>query len=68
MKRAEQLAQQKGVLALQIALAYVLCQPFEAYALIGPRTMDESRTSLGALGIRLSPKELAWLNLETDSI
>jgi aryl-alcohol dehydrogenase-like predicted oxidoreductase len=68
MKRAEQLAQQKGVLALQIALAYVLCQPFEAYALIGPRTTEETRTSLGALSIRLSPKELAWLNLETDSI
>ena len=38
LQRAQQLAQEKGVSAIQIALAYVLSQPFPACALIGPRT------------------------------
>ena len=66
MKRAERLAEQKGVLPLQIALAYVLCQPFEMYALIGPRSVEEARTSLEALSIRLTTEEMAWLNLEAE--
>jgi aryl-alcohol dehydrogenase-like predicted oxidoreductase len=52
------------VLPINIALAYVLNQPFPAFALIGPRTLEELRTSLPALGIRLSSEELRWLNLE----
>jgi aryl-alcohol dehydrogenase-like predicted oxidoreductase len=33
---------------------------------IGPRTVDELRGCLGVLDVRLSPQELAWLNLEAD--
>ncbi|MDZ4815374.1 MAG: aldo/keto reductase [Verrucomicrobiota bacterium] len=63
MKRAEELAAEKGCSSNQIALAYVLNQPFEVYALIGPRTIEETRTSLKALNITLTESELAWLNL-----
>ena len=31
----------------------------------GPRTLEETRSSLAALPVELSPAELAWLNLET---
>ena len=56
-----------GYLAVfQIALAYVLSQPFPTFALIGPRQLSETRTSLPALDVTLSPDELAWLNLERD--
>ena len=34
------------------------------FALIGPRQLSETRTSLPALDIVLSPDELQWLNLE----
>jgi aryl-alcohol dehydrogenase-like predicted oxidoreductase len=63
-ERVVELANRRGVLPINIALAYVLNQPFPAFALIGPRTLEELRTSLPALGIRLSPDELLWLNLE----
>ena len=60
------MAEEKGVEAINIALAYVLCQPFPAFALFGPRTLEEIRTSLPGLGVALTPGELAWLNLERD--
>ncbi len=62
--RAEELAAQRGVPPITIALAYVLCQPFPTYALIGPATLAEMRESLAALSVDLSPAELQWLNLE----
>lgn len=62
--RAIELAKKKGCTAINIALAYVLCQPFESFALIGPRTLEETRTSMPGLDIKLTPEELKWLNLE----
>ena len=65
LKRAQQLARKKKVTALQIALAYVLDQPgLNIYALIGPASLEEIRTSLAALTVELTPAELRWLNLE----
>jgi len=66
LERARQLATQKGVTSNQIALAYVLCQPFPTYALIGPQTIDELADSLAALDIELTAQEMRWLNLEED--
>jgi predicted dehydrogenase/aryl-alcohol dehydrogenase-like predicted oxidoreductase len=64
LARAEELARKKGVTATQIGLAYTLCQPFPTFALIGPRTIEETRTSVQALDVNLTPQELRWLNLE----
>jgi aryl-alcohol dehydrogenase-like predicted oxidoreductase len=63
-ERAVALAKQKGVSPIAIAAAYVLAQPFPTFALIGPRCLSETVSSLECLGIALSPRELAWLNLE----
>jgi aryl-alcohol dehydrogenase-like predicted oxidoreductase len=49
---------------MDVALAYVLCQPFPTFALIGPQTPRELTTSLSAAEVRLGPREVAWLNLE----
>ena len=68
LDRAHELAAKKGCTAIQIALAYVLQQSIEVYALIGPHAVDETRTSLEALDIELSPEEMAWLNLEQESL
>lgn len=65
LERVNELARQKGVPPINIAAAYVLCQPFPSFALVGPRTMAETRSALGALDIELSPVELRRLNLET---
>jgi len=64
LERAKQLAREKGVTSTRIALAYVLTQPLNIYALIGPHSIEETRTSLGALGVPLTADERAWLNLE----
>jgi aryl-alcohol dehydrogenase-like predicted oxidoreductase len=64
LERARELGRRKGVSANAIALAYVLCQPFPTFALIGPYTLEEIRTSCDALGVSLTSEELRWLNLE----
>lgn len=65
-ERVLEMARQRGVLPINIALAYVLCQPFPTFALIGPRLLSETRTSFPGLKVNLSPEDLRWLNLETD--
>ena len=66
LERAEHLGREKGVSANAIALAFVVCQPFPSFAIIGPRTLEQLTASVEALEIRLSPAELRWLNLEDD--
>jgi predicted dehydrogenase/aryl-alcohol dehydrogenase-like predicted oxidoreductase len=66
LDRVQHLAKRHNVSPLNIALAYVLRQRFPTFPLIGPRTLGETRTSLPALDIQLSPQELRWLNLEED--
>ena len=65
--RAVELAERRGVAPINIALAYVLNQPFPCFALIGPRTLAETRSSLAALEIELSATELAWLDLQAST-
>ena len=59
--RAEELAQKKGCTAINIAAAYVINQPFPSFALVGPRTIHETATTIPALDIELSQEEIAWL-------
>ena len=62
-RRADELAEQKGATLRQVALAWVLHQPFDVYALIGPATVAELDDCLGALDLELTAEEVAWLNL-----
>jgi predicted dehydrogenase/aryl-alcohol dehydrogenase-like predicted oxidoreductase len=64
LARVRALAQERGVLPINVALAYVLNQPFPTFPLIGPRSLHELETSLPALAVELSIDELKWLNLE----
>ena len=64
LERASELARQRGELLISIALAYVLCQPFPTFPLIGPRQVSETRTSFQGLEIELTSEELRRLNLE----
>jgi predicted dehydrogenase/aryl-alcohol dehydrogenase-like predicted oxidoreductase len=64
LERANEMARKRGVLPITIALAYVLCQPFPTFPLIGPRLLSETRTSFPGLTVELTPEELRWLNLE----
>ena len=63
LRRATELARRKGCNANQVAIAWVLDQPFPTWALIGPRTVAELRGSVAALEVSLSPDEHKWLAL-----
>lgn len=62
-RRAEQLASEKGVTTIQIALAYVLNQSFPTGAIIGPRNDAELKSCLEATVLVLTPAEVRWLDL-----
>ena len=64
LDRARELATAKGVTPIQIALAYVLAQPFPTFPLIGPRSTAETASSWSALELELTAAEVAWLNLD----
>ncbi len=67
LRRAEELGRHKGVDAIQIALAWVLRQPFPTIPIIGPHTVEELHSSLKVLDVELSPDELAYLDLQRDT-
>jgi len=64
LARAKEMAARKGVAPINIALAYVLCQPFPTFPLVGPRSLQETDIAFRALNVELTPDELRWLNLE----
>ena len=68
LERAKALAGVLGVETINVALAYVLHQPFATFPPIGPRSVSETASSFRALEIHLEPPEVAWLNLETHKV
>lgn len=62
-RRAYELADEMGVSAIQIALAYVVNQPFPCCALVGPRNPMQLQDSLDAAQIILTPQQVNWLDL-----
>jgi aryl-alcohol dehydrogenase-like predicted oxidoreductase len=68
LKRANQMAKDKGVSAIQLSLAYVLNQPFPTAALIGPANTEELQSCYEASQIKLSRAEIDWLDLTADKV
>jgi aryl-alcohol dehydrogenase-like predicted oxidoreductase len=62
-RRAGELAGRLGCTANQVALAWVLQQPFPVYAVIGARTVAQLHEAVGALDVALADDELRWLDL-----
>lgn len=61
LDRAKQMASEKGASLAQIALAYVLNQPANIYALIAPYNAHEVTDSAKAIDIELTADEITWL-------
>ncbi|GGA83239.1 oxidoreductase [Brucella endophytica] len=59
--RAEELGRRLGKDPIQIALAYVMNQPWPVIPLIGPASLSELRHSIAASMIQLSEQEVCWL-------
>jgi aryl-alcohol dehydrogenase-like predicted oxidoreductase len=60
--RTIQLAERKGCTANQIALAYLLHQPFPVYPIIGTSKVPHVSEALAAAGVQLSAQECDWLS------
>jgi 1-deoxyxylulose-5-phosphate synthase len=62
LRRATELGAKLGATATQVALAWVLHQPFTTYAVIGPRTVAELRACVEAVDLALSDEDVRWLD------
>lgn len=67
LARAAQLAQQKDFTIPQIAMAYVLNQPLNLFALVGSQSGAEFQANLVALETKLTNQEMDWLDLRRDT-
>ncbi len=63
LRRAKALAKRHGVNSINIALAYVLSQPFPVAAIVGPANVNELMSCFRASEIRLTKPELDYLSL-----
>ncbi|HUW57635.1 MAG TPA: aldo/keto reductase, partial [Planctomycetota bacterium] len=61
-----ELADEKGLTIPQVALAWVMNQPLNIFALVGCATGEEFKVNVAALDLKLSPAECAWLDLQTN--
>ncbi|HEX8552411.1 MAG TPA: aldo/keto reductase [Abditibacteriaceae bacterium] len=61
LERVQQMSAERGIAPINIALAWLLHQPFPTFPLIGPRTTDETQSSWKGLDVELSPEDVAWL-------
>lgn len=67
LDRATVLATEKRLSAAQVALAYVLNQPMNIFALVGPHSSEKFRSNIQASEVPLAPEEMDWLNLISES-
>ncbi|MBM3263905.1 MAG: aldo/keto reductase [candidate division Zixibacteria bacterium] len=67
LDRVEQLALEKGLAVPQVALAYVLCQSVEIFALVGAHSGEEVAANAQALDLLLTSTEQEWLDLKREN-
>jgi aryl-alcohol dehydrogenase-like predicted oxidoreductase len=60
-KRAEELASELGVTANQVALAWLLNQPFPVVPITGTSNLEHLAEAVAAVEIELTPDQLSWL-------
>ncbi len=60
-QRARALGRELGFTANQVALAWVLNQPFPTRAIVGVRTIPELEEAAAAADLRLSAEQVRWL-------
>ena len=61
LERVQKMAKERDLAPINIALAWLLHQPFPTFPLIGPREKEETASSWPGLEIELSPEDVAYL-------
>lgn len=67
LDRCREIAEEKGCSIPQVAMAYVLDSPLNAYPVIGAANRSEMESSIGALNVKLTPQDVLYLELKTDT-
>ena len=67
LDRTNILAAEKGLTAAQVALAYVMNQPMNMFAVIGPHSAQKFKASIEASEFQLTPQEMDWLDLQISN-
>jgi aryl-alcohol dehydrogenase-like predicted oxidoreductase len=63
LETLDKIAASRGLTPAQTALAWLLTQPVISAPIVGANTVEQLTASLGAVGVRLAPAEMAELNL-----
>ena len=61
LQRAKVFAREHHVTVAQVALAYVLCHPLHAFAVVGCTTFEKFAENVAALSLKLDEATLHWL-------
>ena len=61
LERARMFAREHHVTVAQVALAYVLCHPLHAFAVVGCSTFEKFAENVAALSLNLDEATLHWL-------
>ena len=67
LDRAQALAKEKNLTVPQIALAYIMNQPLNIFALIGVFHPDECKANIEVLNLELTQEACDWLDLKRDT-
>lgn len=67
LSRAQTLADESGLTVPQIALAYVLSQPLNLYAITGGTSTEEVAINAAATAVCLPPDTMEWLELRRET-
>ncbi len=67
LDRARELGQAKSLSPNQIALAFLLNQPFNIFPLVSSLDKVQFADNAAAVDVKLTPQELAYLDLKADS-
>ena len=60
-RRAAVIGERIGATAAQVAVAWVLHQPFPTFAVVGASRVDHLEAHAGAADLELTPEDVAWL-------
>ncbi|MBM3240612.1 aldo/keto reductase [Candidatus Poribacteria bacterium] len=67
LDRVQILAEAKGMTVPQIAMAYIMNQPLNVFALVGAVNREEFKANVEAGELTLSPEEIDWIDLRSDT-
>lgn len=67
LERTRILAAEKKVTPAQVAVAYIMNQSMNVFAVVGPHSVEKFKANVEAASLSLTPHEIQWLDLEIDN-